>query len=175
MDTHTPTRRSFWAKLFGGLAAAVTAVVGAPVTLAFLDPVRRRTVTGGREPKDYGPLADLEVGVPRKAEVIAERRDAWDRAEPQPIGAIWLVRKDERRVAAFSAVCPHLGCAIGYDAAHRVFACPCHESAYAVADGARLRGPAPRGLDPLPVQIRGGRVVVTYLRFVQNIPGRRED
>ena len=52
---------------------------------------------------------------------------------------------------AYDAVCPHAGCTVGYSAANRVFACPCHGSTFALATGAVLGGPAPHGLDRLNV------------------------
>lgn len=160
--------------VFAVLAAVVAAVVGVPLTLAFIDPSRRRTVKGGGGPSELGKLDDLPIGRPEKRDVVSERVDAWDRSDPKPVGAVWLVRRDAQRVDAYSIVCPHLGCPIAFDSAKRVFACPCHESAFAVEDGHRLKGPAPRGLDPLPVEIREGKVFVTYKQFIQGIVSRRE-
>jgi Rieske Fe-S protein len=167
-------RRSFIKTTFSILSSFITLVVGAPVVVAFLDPSRRQTVKSAGGSRDYGKLADLPVGVPQRKEVISARMDAWDRSNPQPIGAIWLVRRSEDRVDAYSVVCPHLGCPVGFDAAQRVFACPCHDSAFSLADGSRMKGPSPRGLDPLPVEIEVGKIHVTYKRFVQGIRARRE-
>lgn len=167
-------RRKLLERTFYLLSAAIASVVGAPIAIAFFDPARRKTVSGGADAGNYGKVSDLTPGVPRKMDVVGARIDAWDRTDPKPIGALWLVRGSDDRVSAFSGVCPHLGCPIGYDDSKRVFACPCHESAYAVADGARLKGPALRGLDPLPVEVRDGEVQVTYKRFVQGIASRRE-
>ena len=77
-------------------------------------------------------------------------------------------------MAAFSAVCPHAGCSIGFDTAKQVYVSRCHDSAFALADGAWLKGPAPRGMDPLPLEIKDGRIRVTYKRFVLGIKDRRE-
>lgn len=108
----------------------------------------------------------------RKLDVVSTTTDAWDRSEARPIGAIWLVRREVGRVYAYSATCPHLGCPIDHD--ERVFSCPCHVSALALADGERLEGPAPRGLDPLPVEVKDGRVFVTFKEFIIGIASRRE-
>jgi len=167
-------RRSFVKVVFGVLSGALAAVFGVPITIAFLDPSGRRTVRGGGGAAKMGKLADLSVGVPKKLDVITERTDAWDRSDPNPIGSVWLVKRDDGRVDAYSGTCPHLGCPVGFDAKKRVFACPCHDSAFALEDGARLEGPSPRGLDPLPVAVEGEEVEVTYKQFVQGIPSRRE-
>lgn len=168
-------RRGFFKIVTGLLSGLIATVVGGPIVVAFLDPIRRQTVSGGEgSAAPYGKVGDLSLGVPRRLEVISARRDAWNRSEPRAIGAIWLVRRSDDRVDAYSVVCPHLGCPVGYDSEKQVFACPCHESGFSVADGSRLKGPSPRGLDPLPVEIRDGIVQVTYKRFVTGIPARRE-
>jgi len=174
MASEVPDRRGFLTTVFGALAAAIAAVVGAPVVVAFLYPSRHRTVTGGGEPGDFGKLADLPVGLPQKRDVVTAKTDAWDRTDPKPVGAVWLVRRETGQVDAYSAVCPHLGCAIGFDAGEKVFTCPCHESAFGLEDGRCLKGPAPRGLDPLPVEIKDGDVRVAYKQFIQGITSRRE-
>lgn len=165
-------REGLWKVLVGGIAAAIAGVVGVPVVGAFIAPTRRRSV--GKAPHAKASLAALAVETPRKIEVIEARTDAWDRSDPKPIGAAWLVRRAEGRVDAFSTVCPHLGCPVGYDAQAEVFVCPCHDSGFSRADGARLKGPSPRGLDPLAVTVQGDVVDVTYERFVQGIAERKE-
>ena len=166
-----PDRRTILKWSCGALCAGVAAAIGAPVVLSFLAPRKIQTVTGGSEPMDYGRLADLPVGVPQKRDVVAETRDAWARSEAKVIGAFWLVRHPDH-VAAFSAVCPHLGCSIGFDTANQVFVSPCHDSAFAKDNGSWLKGPAPRGMDPLPLEIKDGRIRVTYQRFVLGIKQR---
>jgi menaquinol-cytochrome c reductase iron-sulfur subunit len=69
-------------------------------------------------------------------------------------------------VHAFSTVCPHLGCGVDFNADKRAFACPCHESAFAL-DGRVESGPSPRGLDRLEARVVEGRVEVKYQRFRQ--------
>jgi Rieske Fe-S protein len=61
-------------------------------------------------------------------------------------------------------VCPHLGCAIGWDAAKKNFLCPCHDSRFDAA-GTRMTGPAERGLDPLPLEVKDGRLRLTWVRY----------
>jgi menaquinol-cytochrome c reductase iron-sulfur subunit len=168
-------RRSFLKVVFGVVSGALAVVIGGPITAAFLDPAGRRTVTGGGDATRLGKLADFLVGIPRKLDVITARNDAWDRSDPKPIGSVWLVRRDDKKLDCFSGTCPHLGCAIGYDAGKKQFVCPCHDSAFSLDDGQRLKGPSPRGLDPLPVHIKdNGEVEVTYKQFVQGIPSRKE-
>jgi ubiquinol-cytochrome c reductase iron-sulfur subunit len=56
---------------------------------------------------------------------------------------------------AFSKVCTHAGCPVGlYEASIHQLLCPCHQSAFAVLEGARpTSGPADRALPQLPLRI----------------------
>lgn len=166
-------RRRFLKVSCGALCGGVAAVIGGPVLVSFLAPGKYRTVTGGSEPMDYGKLTDLEPSLPQKRDVVAEVHDAWARSEAQVVGSIWLMRQGDR-VSAYSAVCPHLGCSIGFDSTKQVFYSPCHDSAFAKEDGRWLKGPAPRGMDPLPLEIKDGRIRITYKRFVLGIKQRKE-
>ena len=71
----------------------------------------------------------------------------------------------------FSPICPHLGCRFDYAADQNKFLCPCHGSQY-TRDGAHIAGPAPRGLDPLPLRERGGTAEVTWIRYQDSTPAR---
>jgi glycine/D-amino acid oxidase-like deaminating enzyme/nitrite reductase/ring-hydroxylating ferredoxin subunit len=61
--------------------------------------------------------------------------------------AAW--RDDEGELHLHSAVCPHLGCVVHWNAAECSWDCPCHGSRFDPRDGARLNGPADRGLAPI--------------------------
>jgi Rieske Fe-S protein len=144
---------------------------------------RREPLSGSAGSKSpflrVGPLDLLPAdGVPRLFVLSAERQDAWTRTEAEPVGRVYLSRKDidgEPRITAFTAACPHLGCAVDYRAAQNEFACPCHLAAFA-ADGSRLSGPSKRGLDPLAVELRaedGGGTVI-YVAFQKFRPAVEE-
>jgi nitrite reductase/ring-hydroxylating ferredoxin subunit len=61
---------------------------------------------------------------------------------------------------AYSAVCPHQGCAVN-SFTPTVMVCPCHGSTFSVTDGAVLSGPSPAGLTPLKAVVQGSDVVVS--------------
>jgi Rieske Fe-S protein len=80
---------------------------------------------------------------------------------------LWTNKKDIPYVA-FSGKCPHLGCGFKWRK-HKVlgpvFLCPCHVSIYD-ASGRVLEGPAPRPLDPLPIQVSpSGEVQIIDMEF----------
>lgn len=61
-------------------------------------------------------------------------------------------------IVAYSAVCTHTGCDVAdWDAETLRFQCPCHDSQFDPADGARVvGGPAPRQLPSLPLKLADG-------------------
>lgn len=61
-------------------------------------------------------------------------------------------------IAAFSAVCTHDGCTVGWDAEQEQISCPCHGSRFDPSDGSVVNGPArdPLGEVPVTVDEAGG-------------------
>ena len=122
-------------------------------------------------------LRELEVGVPKKFAIVGDEVDAWTRAPKRKLGTVWLHRTGEREVKAFTATCPHLGCAVDVvsDAAGKPtgYNCACHDSNFDLAGNAG-EGPSPRGLDPLPVEFEGDNIAVIFKRFRSGIASREE-
>ena len=112
---------------------------------------------------DLGAVEEFTVDVPRKVVVRGESRDAWMKSDDE-LGPVLVVRKADGRFIAFSAICPHLGCAVDGVAGSSKFFCPCHDTTFA-ADGGVEEGPSPRGLDPLEVTVANGRVLLKFRRF----------
>jgi len=71
----------------------------------------------------------------------------------------------------FSSICPHLGCRFDWNEAATRFICPCHGSQFG-AEGDKLAGPAPRGLDPLPFREKDGKAEVTWIQYKSGQPDR---
>lgn len=71
----------------------------------------------------------------------------------------------------FSSICPHLGCKPLWNPAIQKFACPCHGSQFSKY-GEHVAGPAPRGLDPLPLEEKSGVAKITWIRYKQGVPSR---
>jgi glycine/D-amino acid oxidase-like deaminating enzyme/nitrite reductase/ring-hydroxylating ferredoxin subunit len=64
------------------------------------------------------------------------------------VGFVAVYRDAHGRVHERSAVCPHLGCIVRWNAGERSWDCPCHGSRFD-ADGRVLNGPAREGLAPV--------------------------
>jgi ubiquinol-cytochrome c reductase iron-sulfur subunit len=75
---------------------------------------------------------------------------------------------------AFSKVCTHAGCPVGlYEASIHQLLCPCHQSAFAVLEGARpTSGPADRALPQLPLKIDRDGVLVARGDFSEPVGPR---
>ncbi|HVK87353.1 MAG TPA: Rieske 2Fe-2S domain-containing protein [Kofleriaceae bacterium] len=159
-----PDRRKFLKVTSCAIGGGVGLAVGIPALRLVTDPATKTTVTAPSDPFDVGALDRFRVGAePRKIELIASRvQDGWTTARDVVIGAAWIRRVEPAKVEAFSAVCPHLGCAVGWTDGK--FLCPCHDSLFAI-NGQRETGPSERDLDPLPVQIKDGRLQLTWVRY----------
>ncbi len=169
----TSTRRGFLGTLTFVLGGAMAALASVPVLGSVLSPLRRPKEAEAVPAIAVGAVADFRVGVPRRVELVRAEQDAWSRSEGATVGAAWVTRHADGTFTALSTICPHLGCGVNMDKPKGHFACPCHTSAFSPT-GERLAGPAPRGLDPLRVEVRGDAVLVHHRRFKQGLAQREE-
>jgi Rieske Fe-S protein len=146
------TRRGFLAG-FVAAAAALFAGTLAAIAARFLGGERR-----GARPVavEIGPETSFPGPGPIEAVLAYARPDGY-RTE-QRRERVFVVR-DARGLAALSSTCTHLGCSVRWDAASRLFRCPCHGGTYR-PDGTVAGGPPPAPLARLPIEIRAGRVWV---------------
>ncbi len=168
MGENDPDRRNFLRVATCAMGGGVGILVAAPVLRLVLDPAGRDTVTAPSAPLDLGAASRLRIGeAPVRVDVIAPLvKDAWAATQNVVLGAAWLRRTGpgSNDIEARSAVCPHLGCAVGWDPAQNNYLCPCHDSRFAIG-GEKLSGPSERGLDALPLTIVDGRLKLTWIRF----------
>lgn len=146
------------ASLFGAGAAALVTV---PILGTVLTPLLKKR----EDPRgliDAGKVDDLLEGVPRRVELISTVRDGWT-TSTGVVGAVWLLKEKTGQVSALSTVCPHSGCAIKLESKYS-FTCPCHDSSFS-HQGAPLKGPSPRAMDQLALEVQDGRVRVRWARF----------
>jgi Rieske Fe-S protein len=69
---------------------------------------------------------------------------------------VFLIRTGNS-IQALSGVCTHAGCIVTWQQDLRDFVCPCHRGTYTLR-GTVVKGPPPRPLNQLPLQIRNGNV-----------------
>jgi len=164
-----PDRRRFLKVATCAVGGGVGLAASIPVLRLVIDPAGKQTVTSPTEPLDLGPALGFKKGQPpRRVEVVAPViKDGWVAARDVVLGAAWVRRIGDKPgdLDVRSAVCPHLGCAVAYDAAQNNYLCPCHDSRFSI-DGNQLSGPSKRGLDQLPIKIReDGNLLLTWERY----------
>lgn len=154
-----PSRRRLLVLLGTGTLAAAAAPVGG----ALLAPVRVTTVREGDEFVDVVGVDEILEGHPLRVVLRADRTDAWTTFRNVELGAAWIFKNGDGTVTAFAAACPHLGCSVQWVPEAERFECPCHDGVFA-KEGARISGPAPRGLDRLQTRVERGRVLVRFAK-----------
>jgi thiosulfate dehydrogenase [quinone] large subunit len=77
--------------------------------------------------------------------------------DPKSGDPAWVLQLSSGEFSAYSAICPHQQCTVGFVSASAGFACPCHGSRFG-ADGELLQGPATRGLTSIAVTVTDGTV-----------------
>ena len=159
-------RRKFLKVTTCAIGGGVGLVMAAPALTLLGDPATKVTVTTPTTPLDLGLIEQFRVGAePRKVDVVAPIvKDGWMAARNVVLGAAWILRPTADKILALSAICPHLGCAVGWDAGAGSFLCPCHDSRFNLV-GDKLSGPSERGLDELPLQVVDGRLQLTWVRY----------
>ncbi|MEY4137664.1 MAG: hypothetical protein RL205_1792 [Actinomycetota bacterium] len=75
-------------------------------------------------------------------------------------GPAFLLQPAAGTFLAYSGICTHNGCTVGYDEPAAQFACPCHGARFDAATGAVVQGPAQQPLAKIAVVESGG--VISY-------------
>lgn len=154
MDELNKSRRSFLSLLPLGVLAGVFASMGG-AAFRFLRP---RIFTASDKWLDVATLAELSGPQPIARKIVAEHIAGWAVTTEQHNVFVLPAKNNQ----VLSAICPHEGCEVMWEGATNRFSCPCHAS-YFAADGARISGPARRGLDPLPARVQDGKLQVQYV------------
>ncbi len=165
-------RRSFLKWLTNALGALFGIVLGIPAIAYLIDARNRPAPTG--DFKTVARLSELPVGVPHQVVIRDVRRDAWTLHPNDVIGRVWLIRRDQEKVEAFTTICPHLGCSINFEEKAKRFICPCHGGTFDEQgqriDLGGMTNPAPRGMDMLECRRdpdNAELIQVKYQNFIQ--------
>jgi Rieske Fe-S protein len=171
MSNTMSDRRSFL-NFFTGLVMAVIGLVMAIPALAyFTGPLRKKSKAEGANYQDAGPLTDFPAGQWHLASVDMVRQDGWKKTRVKH--AVWVRREDksDKSITVLSSICPHLGCPVNWHPDQSQFFCPCHGGIFN-QEGKHIGGPPPRGMDPLPFEVRAGRLWVRWEDFKIGIAER---
>jgi quinol---cytochrome c reductase iron-sulfur subunit, bacillus type len=162
-------RRAFFARLAEVVAASVAVLFAIPFVRYLLYPFFAISARFGWS--NLGPADQFTSGATPVARwVTVTEKDGWLQSESKR--AVYVTKDAHGRVEVLSAVCPHLGCTVQWRGSKNEFVCPCHGSIFA-PDGARIAGPAPRGMDSLPITVQDGQLMVQYEDFQQLLPTKQ--
>ncbi|MDA8099662.1 MAG: ubiquinol-cytochrome c reductase iron-sulfur subunit [Nitrospiraceae bacterium] len=137
----------------------IGAAVAIPLTGFGILPVLKRRAPAW---SDAGGLSDLAADEPQERRFLETVKQGWEETKRER--TVWLVKKQDGTVRAYSPSCPHLGCGYRWFPSEQKFKCPCHASVFDI-NGKVLAGPAPRPLDTLDVRVDGEKVYVKFEIF----------
>ncbi len=139
-DDDRSRRRTFCKACIGCLGAGSASAVAFPVVTFMAFPQRL-----SMEKPVVVPIEQLPVGQAHYA-----------RIRGRPIAVLI----NEEGPLVLSAACTHLGCSVSWDAAGRVFRCPCHGAVFD-STGDVVSGPVNVPLKQIPFEIKDGMIIVS--------------
>ena len=162
------TRRSILGTLLGIASSSMVAVFGASMLRYVLYPVYAKDT--GRQWSHLGDISEFDGSKgPVTKTITFSVRDGW--REVASTQSVYVNRAADGQLQVLSAICPHMGCSVGWQASQGKFVCPCHGGQFA-PDGRRISGPPPRGLDNLRTQVKDGKLQAQFEYFRSNVPNR---
>lgn len=153
------TRRNFMIRAILGIFAFIGGVMAVALGGFGIMPVLKKRQAAW---SDAGTVEDLVVDQPQERRFFEMVRSGWQSSKQER--TVWLVKKADAGVVAFSANCPHLGCGYRWIAEKSRFECPCHGSIFDI-NGKVISGPSPRMLDGIETRVENGRLLVRYEVF----------
>jgi menaquinol-cytochrome c reductase iron-sulfur subunit len=169
LEVKQPTgtgRRSFLGVLLAMGSACVGALLSVPLVRFAIFPLIRQTTDTKWTP--VGPMNEFSsLSDPAMRTIQIERLDGWRRAISEK--ALYVTKDTQGEVRVLSSVCPHLGCTVPWNREKKQFICPCHNAIFSL-DGARIAGPALRGMDTLETKVEDGQLQVRFQYFRQLVP-----
>jgi cytochrome b6-f complex iron-sulfur subunit len=139
-DMEDSSRRKFLGSCLGGIALAAAGAAAYPL-YRYLAP----RPAGSTEQKITIPANEVPAGGAKFFEFNG--------------ATAVVVRKQDGRLIALSAVCTHLGCIVQWQRDKEQFLCPCHAGLY-TAEGTVVSGPPPKPLARLPFTVTGDVITV---------------
>jgi cytochrome b6-f complex iron-sulfur subunit len=139
------SRRQFIGYLLGFSVIATAVGVLTPIVGYLLPPQQASAGGGGKV--QVGTTADFPSGQ-GKVVPVADK-------------PVIVVNTAQAGLKAYSAICTHLGCIVGWDQTRQFILCPCHDGRFNPINGAVISGPPPAPLPELPVTVENDVVYVT--------------
>ena len=161
-------RRSFIGAMLGMGSLLIGAIVGTPLFRFVLFPLYAKST--GPNWSDVGEIGEFEkIDAPIAKTVTFAQHDGW--REVLSTQSVYVSRAATGELQVLSAICPHMGCSVAWQAGQGKFVCPCHGGQFR-PDGKHIAGPPPRSLDNLKAQVSDGKLQVQVEFFRCNVPDR---
>ncbi len=169
-DVIVINRRSFFGTLVAIGSAGMGAFLAIPVLRYVLYPLYAKAA--GTQWSDVGDMSEFTADkAPVRKTITFAQRDGW--REVVSAQSVYVTRNAAGQLEVLSSICPHLGCSVSWQKAQNDFLCPCHGSVFE-PDGKYVSGPAPRGMDPLPIRTKNGKLQVRFEYFRSNVPNQEK-
>jgi cytochrome b6-f complex iron-sulfur subunit len=139
------SRRRFLYYLLGFSVVATAVGVLTPIVGYIWPPSQAATGEGGQV--EVGTTADFPVGTGKVVPV-----------NDKPV---IIMNTTQGGLKAYSAICTHLGCIVGWDQPRQFILCPCHDGRFNPVNGAVISGPPPAPLPAVPITVKGDKIYVT--------------
>lgn len=167
-DVIVISRRSFFGALMAIGSAGMGAILAVPVLRYVLYPLYAKS--SGIAWADVGDVSDFAtITDPVRKTITFAQLDGWRQVESAQ--SVYVTRDNAGQFKILSAICPHLGCSVSWQKSADDFLCPCHGSVFGPS-GKLVKGPAPRGMDPLPHRVKSGKLQVRFEFFREDVPNR---
>ena len=166
MKDQDVTRRNFMVRTIVGIFVFIAAALAVPFGGFSILPGLKKKDAGW---SDAGTINDLKVNEPQERRFLQLVKNGWQ--EEKQERSIWIVKRPDSSITAYSPNCPHLGCGYRWSDADQRFNCPCHGSVFDL-NGKVLGGPSPRSLDTLEVKQENDRVLVKFVVFQLGISSK---
>jgi menaquinol-cytochrome c reductase iron-sulfur subunit len=164
------TRRSFFSTLLGIGSSSMGAILGVPIFRFALYPAYAKEA--GKQWSDVGDAHEFaDAKGPVSKMVSFSLRDGW--REVVTMQSVYVNRKPDGELQVLSAICPHMGCSVGWQASQGKLVCPCHGGQF-TPDGKHIAGPPPRGMDNLRTQVKDAKLQVQFEYFRSNLPNQEK-
>lgn len=156
------SRRSFLGVLLGVGGVAVAALLTVPFLRHALYPLYSTSALSKWSKVGLVDSLPPPGSPPVKKQVVYRRLNGWRVTVTRE--SAFVQRTADGKILVLSAICPHLGCTVQWRASQNDFFCPCHHSVFGPQGGLE-KGPAKRGMDPLPTRQENGEVLVHFEFF----------
>src|SRR5262245_46792923 len=140
-------RRDFFGLMVKGLGGLVTTLLTFPLRGYLLSPVLRKENEGAWI--SLGGTDKFAAGHPTRVEYSYDKQDGWMKTK---VNRYAFVVSRPEGLFAFSPICTHLGCSVGWNEEKKHFNCPCHGGVYDLS-GKVISGPPPKPLTQFETKV----------------------